>query len=41
MNDTQMRLSQMQQYKPQYKNTLQEPEKDVYIQENQTSSSKT
>ena len=34
MNDTQMRLSQMQQYKPQYKNTLQEPEKDVYIQEN-------
>jgi hypothetical protein len=33
MNDTQMRLSQMQQYKPQYKNTLQEPEKDVYIQE--------
>ena len=34
MNDAQMRLSQMQQYKPQYKNTLQEPEKDVYIQEN-------
>lgn len=34
MNDTQMRLSQMQQYKPQYKNPLQEPEKDVYIQEN-------
>jgi hypothetical protein len=33
MNDTQMRLSQIQQYKPQYKNTLQEPEKDVYIQE--------
>jgi len=33
MNDAQMRLSQMQQYKPQYKNTLQEPEKDVYIQE--------
>jgi hypothetical protein len=34
MNDAQMRLSQIQQYKPQYKNTLQEPEKDVYIQEN-------
>jgi hypothetical protein len=34
MNDAQMRLSQVQQYKPQYKNTLQEPEKDVYIQEN-------
>ena len=33
MNDAQMRLSQIQQYKPQYKNTLQEPEKDVYIQE--------
>jgi len=33
MNDAQMRLSQMQHYKPQYKNTLQEPEKDVYIQE--------
>ena len=32
MNDAQMRLSQIQQYKPQYKNTLQEPEKDVYIQ---------
>jgi hypothetical protein len=34
MNDTQMRISQIQQYKPQYKNTLQEPENDVYIQEN-------
>lgn len=34
MNDAQMRLSQIQQYKPQYKNTLQEAEKDVYIQEN-------
>lgn len=34
MNDAQMRLSQIQQYKPQYKNALQEPEKDVYIQEN-------
>jgi hypothetical protein len=33
MNDAQMRLSQVQQYKFQYKNTLQEPEKDVYIQE--------
>ena len=30
MNDAQMRLSQIQQYKPQYKNTLQEPEKDVF-----------
>ena len=34
MNDAQMRLSQIKQYQPQYKNTLQEPEKDVYIQEN-------
>ena len=34
MNDAQMRLSQIQQYKPQYKNALQEPENDVYIQEN-------
>jgi len=33
MNDAQMRLSQIQQYQPQYKNTLQEPEKEVYIQE--------
>jgi hypothetical protein len=33
MNDAQMRLSQIQQYKPQYKNALQEDEKDVYIQE--------
>ena len=36
MNDAQMRLSQIKQYQPQYKNTLQEPEKDVYIQENKT-----
>ena len=33
MNDAQMRLSQANNYAPQYKNTLQEPEKDVYIQE--------
>jgi len=33
MNDAQMRLSQAQQYKPQYKSALQEPEKEVYIQE--------
>jgi hypothetical protein len=34
MNDAQFRLSEAQRYTPQYKNTLQEPEKDVYIQEN-------
>jgi hypothetical protein len=34
MNDAHFRLSEAQRYTPQYKNTLQEPEKDVYIQEN-------
>lgn len=34
MNDAQFRLSQANNYAPQYKNTLQEPEKDVYIEEN-------
>jgi hypothetical protein len=33
MNDAQFRLSQANNYAPQYKNTLQEPEKDVYIEE--------
>jgi hypothetical protein len=31
MNDAQMRFSQMQQYKPQYNNALQEEENEVYI----------
>ena len=31
MNDAQMRLSQVQQYQPQYKNALQNAEKEVYI----------
>jgi hypothetical protein len=35
MNDAQLRLSQAQNYAPQYKNALQEPEKEVYIQQNQ------
>ena len=35
MNDAQMRLSQAQQYEPRFKNTLQEPENPVYIQQNQ------
>jgi hypothetical protein len=34
MNDAQFRLSEAQRYTPQYKNTLQEDEKEVYIQEN-------
>ena len=40
MNDAQMRLSQAQQYEPRFKNTLQEPEKPVYIQQNEQRSFK-
>jgi hypothetical protein len=40
MNDAQMRLSQAQQYEPRFKNTLQEPENPVYIQQNQNQSFK-
>ena len=36
MNDAQFRLSQAKQYEPKFKNTLQEPENPVYIQQNQT-----
>jgi hypothetical protein len=36
MNDAQFRLSQAKQYEPRFKNTLQEPENPVYIQQNQT-----
>ena len=36
MNDTQLRLSQVQNYRPQYKNSLQEDENEVYIQQNQS-----
>jgi hypothetical protein len=35
MNDAQMRLSQANNYAPQYKNALQESEKEVYIPQNQ------
>ena len=35
MNDAQLRLSQVQNYKPQYKNTLQEGENNVYIPQSQ------
>lgn len=35
MNEAQMKLSQAQSYEPRYKNTLQEPQKDVYIEQNQ------
>jgi len=35
MNNAQYRLSQAQEYEPRFKNALQEPEKDVYIQQNQ------
>ena len=35
MNDAQFKLTQANNYAPQYKSTLQEPEKDVYIQQNQ------
>ena len=35
MNDAQMRLSQANNYSPQYKNALQESEKEVYIPQNQ------
>ena len=35
MNDAQMRLSQLQQYRPQFKNAGQEPENPVYIQQNE------
>ena len=34
MNDAQLRLSQAQAYEPRFKNALQEPEKDVYIEQN-------
>ncbi len=40
MNDAQMRLSQVQQYKPQYKNALQDSENPVYIQQNEQPSYK-
>jgi hypothetical protein len=40
MNDAQMRLSQIQQYKPQYKNALQDLENPVYIQQNEQPSYK-
>jgi hypothetical protein len=40
MNDAQMRLSQVQQYKPQYKNALQDSENPVYIQQNEQPSFK-
>jgi len=40
MNDAQMRLSQAQQYEPRFKNTLQEPENPVYIQQNEQPSFK-
>jgi len=35
MNDAQLRLSQVQNYQPQFKNTLQEPENNVYIPQSQ------
>ena len=35
MNDAQFRLSQANNYAPQYKNSLQESEKEVYIPQNQ------
>lgn len=35
MNDAQLRLSQANNYAPQYKNSLQEAEKEVYIPQNQ------
>lgn len=35
MNDAQFRLSEAQRYTPQYKNTLQEAEKEVYIPQSQ------
>ena len=35
MNDAQLRLSQVQNYKPQFTNTLQEPENNVYIPQSQ------
>ena len=40
MNDAQMRLSQINQYQPQFKNALQEPENPVYIQQNEQRSFK-
>ena len=40
MNDAQMRLSQLQQYRPQFKNAGQEPENPVYIQQNEQASFK-
>lgn len=35
MNDTQLKLSQALAYEPRFKNALQEPQKDVYIEQNQ------
>jgi hypothetical protein len=40
MNDSQLKLSQVQNYQPQFKNTLQENENPVYIQQNQQPSFK-
>jgi hypothetical protein len=37
MNDTQLRLAQANNYVTQFKTPLQQPEKDVYIQQNQQS----
>jgi hypothetical protein len=35
MNDSQLKLSQVQNYQPQFKNSLQEDQNQVYIQQNQ------
>jgi hypothetical protein len=40
MNDAQMRLSQLQQYRPQFKNAGQEQENPVYIEQNKQASFK-
>jgi len=34
MNDAQFKLSQAKQYEPKYKNTLQDPKNEVYIEQN-------
>ena len=40
MNDSQLKLSQVQNYQPQFRNTLQENENPVYIQQNEQPSFK-
>jgi hypothetical protein len=40
MNDSQLKLSQVQNYQPKYRNTLQENENPVYIPQNQQASFK-